>query len=294
MYDLEQFVNNPLYIKNGSFQTLGSATATYNSNLLCYASTLSYLKSALKNPHISCIITTPALSKYIQNKAFAVVDEPDIVYGEIANQLILSGQMQPTMDFYIDKSAQIHPTANVSSKCKIGQNVIIGRNAIIDDYTILDDNVIIGDNVVIGCEGFYFKRTQTGELMKFLHAGGVHLHKNVEVMTGSIIQRAHDADFTSVGEGTKISVNVNIGHSSQIGKHNMITGNVQIAGRVTIGNYCWIGTSVTISDSVKIANYAKVKIGSVVIKDVKENQTVSGNFAYEHSKHLKNCIQSQR
>jgi len=294
MYSLDNFIEEPYIIKNGYFSTTGSTQSHHKNNILCYAITPSYVVQANKNPHISCIITTQQLTKYVKEKAVAISKEPDILFGSIVNDLIKVGGIVPNMDFYIDATANIHPSAHISPKCKIGKYVTIGRNTIIEDYTILDDHVIIGDNVIIGCDGFYFKRNKVGEVIKFLHAGGVHLHKNVEVMTGSMVQRAHDASFTTIEEGTKISVNVNIGHSTHIGKHNMITGNVQIAGRVKMGDYCWVGTSSTISDSVNIGNYAEIKIGSIVVKDVKENQVVSGSFAYEHTKNVKNYIKAQR
>lgn len=294
MFSLNNFADKGVIIKDGNFKTVGSAKAKEGESILCYAVTLEYINAAKNNPRISCIVTTESLAKEVENKAILVHDEPDILFGQIANYLISNNQLYPVMEFGIDESASIHPSAIVSKKCLIGKNVIIGRQTIIEDYTILDDAVVIGDNVVIGCEGFYFKRNNAGELVKFLHAGGVHLHKNVEVMTGSMIQRAHDANFTIVGEGTKISVNVNIGHSSIIGTHNMITGNVQIAGRAKIGDYCWIGTSVTISDSVVIGNHAEIKIGSIVIKNVKDSEVVSGNFAYNHQKRIRNFAKEQK
>lgn len=294
MYSLNTFIDEQFIVKDGNFETTGSAKATYNDYILCYAVTLEYIKKADSNPQISCIITNKELADQIKNKAVAVVEEPDIIFGQIVNKMIEDGNLEPSMDFGIDKTATLHSSAMISDKCKIGKNVTVGRNSIIEDYTILEDNVIIGDNVVIGCDGFYFKRNKAGKLVKFLHAGGVHLQKHVEVMTGSMVQRAHDANFTIIGEGTKISVNVNIGHSSHIGKHNMITGNVQIAGRATIGDYCWIGTSSTISDSVQIGDNAEIKIGSVVVKNVKENEVVSGNFAMSHSINIKNYIKAQR
>jgi len=294
MYKLKEFITEQNILKNGNFQLTGSARTTYHDNILCYVTTLQYLTIANNNPNVSCIITTKDLAEKVIDKAIAIDEEPDIVFGKIVNSLIKDGQLAPTMDFAIDSTSSIHPSAIVSKKCKIGANVKIGRYSIVEDYSILDANVIIGDNVVIGCDGFYFKRSKSGELVKFFHAGGVHLHENVEVMTGSMVQRAHDANFTVVGKGSKISVNVNIGHSACIGENNMITGNVQIAGRAIMGNNCWIGTSATISDSVKIGNNAEIKIGSVVVKNVKDNEIVSGNFAILHSKNLKNYIKAQR
>lgn len=294
MYKLHDFLDDSQIKHDGTFVTVGSAKAQFSDNILCYAVSNTYVKLAQNNPSVSCVITTPELAESIHGKGVVVSEEPDIDFGKIANTLIEEDMLAPQMEYFVDPSAKIDPTAIVSPKCRIGKNVNIGRFSIIGDYSILEDNVIIGDNVIVGCEGFYFKRNKEGSLVKFLHAGGVHLHKNVEVMTGSMIQRAHDPEFTILGEGTKVSVNVNIGHSSIIGKHNMITGNVQIAGRVKIGDGCWLGTSSTISDSVEIGNHVEVKIGSVVVKNISDGKAVSGPFAISHSKNLKMFVRSQR
>lgn len=294
MYRLHDFIDKSQIKHDGVFSTVGSAKAKFSDDILCYAVSDTYVKIAQENTAVSCIITTSKLAEGIFGKGVVISEEPDIDFGRIVNLLIEKDELAPKMEFYVDPSAQIDLTAIISPKCRIGKNVSIGRFSIINDYSILEDNVIIGDNVVIGCEGFYFKRDKEGQLVKFLHAGGVHLHADVEVMTGSMIQRAHDPDFTVIGKGTKVSVNVNIGHSAVIGRHNMITGNVQIAGRVTIGDSCWLGTSSTISDSVKIGDRVEIKIGSVVVKDIADGEAVSGPFAVSHSINLKNFIKSQR
>lgn len=292
-YKLSDYVD-PLYIsKNGFFKTVGSAKSHNKEYVLCYALNYEYLSIAIKNPCVSAIIIPPSL-KVETNKAIVIYNEPDILYCKILNEMIKKEYIFPNMQYAISKNVLIDKTARVSSKSYIGENVVIGKNVIINDYTIIEDNCIIGDNVVLGCDGLYFKRNKEGKLVKFLHAGGVHLEKDVEILTGSMVQRAHDAEFTTIGEGTKISVNVNIGHSVHIGRHNMITGNVQIAGRVQIGDYCWIGTSSTISDSVKIGNNVTIRIGSVVVKDIKEDEEVSGNFAYNHTKRIRNFVKEIR
>ena len=290
---LSDFADKKSILKDGIFENLGSAKTQNKNNVLCYAVNVEYFNIAKNNPNISAIII-PSSLKVETDKAIIIDDEPDILYGNILNYFIKNGLLYPKMEYYQDQSASIDPSAFISKKTYIGANVQIGRNVIINDYTIIEDDCIIGDNVVLGCDGFYFKRDKSGKFVKFLHAGGVHLEKNVEIMINSIVQRAHDAEFTIIGEGSKVSVNSNISHSAIIGKHNMITGNVQIAGRVKMGDYCWIGNSVTISDSVEIGNNVKIRVGSVVVNNVLDDGDVSGNFAYNHTKNIKNFIKDQR
>lgn len=292
-FKLNQIIDEKYILRDIEFSNIGSAKTNNLNSVLCYATNLEYISLADKNPNIVGIITLSSLSNS-SFKVVAISDEPDILFGIISNKLIKDGHIKPKMEYKISNTSIIDKTASISSKVYIGENVTIGKNTIIEDYTIIEDDSIIGDNVVLGCDGFFFKRKKSGELCKFLHAGGVHIGKNVEIMTSSMVQRAHDIDFTTIGNGTKISVNVNIGHSAKIGENNMITGNVQIAGRVIIEDNCWIGTSSTISDSVKIGKNASIRIGSIVVKNVKDNEEVSGNFAYNHIKRIRNFVKEQR
>ena len=67
----------------------------------------------------------------------------------------------------------------------------------------------------------------------------------------------------------------------------MIAGNAHIGGNVKIGESVWIGPSVTVADGLNIEKNSRVLIGSIVATPVMEGQTVSGNFALEHARHLK-------
>jgi len=67
-----------------------------------------------------------------------------------------------------------------------------------------------------------------------------------------------------------------------------------VSGNVIIGNSVWIGPSSTIRDGIKIGSNAKIRLGSVVLTDVAENEDVSGNFAYNHNKNLLNYLKRKR
>jgi UDP-3-O-[3-hydroxymyristoyl] glucosamine N-acyltransferase len=43
-----------------------------------------------------------------------------------------------------------------------------------------------------------------------------------------------------------------------------------------------------LTNGIRIGKNARVNIGSVVIKDVEENQSVYGNYAIEYSKFIEN------
>ena len=117
-------------------------------------------------------------------------------------------------------------------------------------------------------------------------AGGVRIGKNCKILSSSIIQKSYFHEYTEIDDQTVISCNVNIGHGTKIGKNTMISGSSQISGYVSIGKNVWVGPSAVIADNITIGNDAKVLIGSTVVQNVGEKNTVSGNFAFDHKKHL--------
>ena len=55
-----------------------------------------------------------------------------------------------------------------------------------------------------------------------------------------------------------------------------------------VGDDVWIGVNATVSNRIKIGKGARVSLGSVVTKDVPAGQTVTGNFAIDHARFMKN------
>jgi UDP-3-O-[3-hydroxymyristoyl] glucosamine N-acyltransferase len=96
------------------------------------------------------------------------------------------------------------------------------------------------------------------------------------------VRSIHDSLLTTIGDHTIIGIASNIGHEAQIGRNCVISGNCVIARRARIEEGAWIGTSSFVREYVKIGKFAKVMAGSVVIQDVGEKQSVSGNFAIDH------------
>jgi UDP-3-O-[3-hydroxymyristoyl] glucosamine N-acyltransferase len=187
----------------------------------------------------------------------------------------------------ISRSAQIHASAVVEPNCYIGNNVEISPGAIVLNNSYIEDGAIIGPNVVIGGEGLEFNRLADGKLFKVKHIGGVYVGKHAEVMAGSVIARDVFYGYTAIGTGCKIGPLCNIAHRVKLGPNCCVAGNSTLGGSAKVGRDVWIGPSVTVASEIQIGDCAKLSLGSVVVKDVKPHQTVSGFFAIEHSKALK-------
>ncbi len=255
---------------------------------LCYAFGGKYLQLAVENIAVSCIITTKDNAyKVPANKGVLVAENPQVLYYNIHNYLVLERKSFLVEESYISSSATIHSSVEIKGNVIVEDDVVIEKDVIIEPNTIIRKGSYIGNRVILGAKGMQNFHANN-ELVKVLYAGGVEIGQQVEILDMSIIQRPYNFFFTKLGSKSKISVRVNIGHGCVIGDNCMIAGSAQISGNVTIANQVWIGPSVTIADALFIGEKAKILIGSVVVNNIPGETVVSGNFALDHIKQLKN------
>jgi UDP-3-O-[3-hydroxymyristoyl] glucosamine N-acyltransferase len=195
----------------------------------------------------------------------------------------------------IAKSAIISVSAILAST-----NVIIEDDVIIEERVIINSNVTIKKNSIIrsgsiiGGTGFEFKK-QNNDYFLVKHLGSVIIEEDVEIQHNCVIDRAiYPYDATIIGENTKLDNFVNIAHAVKLGKSVLVAAGVIIAGRTIIGDNCWIGPGAVISNGLIIAQNCRVNLGAVVINNLKENSTVSGNFAINHEQLLKHLIKIRK
>lgn len=189
---------------------------------------------------------------------------------------------------------EVHPSAVIHPEAEIGQNVFIGPNCIIGKVKIGDDcsiygNVYLFDNVcigsrtvikpgtVIGGEGYGYQKNAEGFWEKFPHLGGVTIEDDVEIGSNSCIDRGTLGN-TLIKKGAKIDNLVHIAHNVVIGERTMVIAHSQIAGSSIVGDDVWIAPSCTLAKSV-IGNGSTLGIGSVVIRNIRENEMWFGNPA---------------
>lgn len=274
-------------IKDGDFAFTQPAYTDVPYSI-CFCESQQYVNIINENLSATCVITTEELKHKIKKRLGIVVcRQPRLNFYMLHNSLAKKVFQTPLFTPCIKKSAEIHRTAFVGEHCHIGENVIVGHGSIILDNSYIEDNVVIGPNAVIGSDGLEFQRSYHNKLIKILHVGGVYLGSEVEINANSVVCKDVYFGYTQVGKGTKIGPLCDIAHRSRIGKDCMIAGNATIGGSAKIGNSVWIGPSATISSGISVADYARISIGSVVVKDVRAGQTVSGFFAINHSRALK-------
>lgn len=147
--------------------------------------------------------------------------------------------------------------------------------------TVDTNNVQIGDNVmikpftVIGMTGFGFEKRKGKFKIPYKrnpHNFKVIIGDNVEIGVGCVIDRGSWRDSV-IGEGSKLDNNIHTGHNSIIGKNCLICVGTTLGGSCTLGDSVQIGMNVIINPHIKIANNVTIGSGSIVTKDIIEENT---------------------
>ncbi|MDF2447545.1 MAG: hypothetical protein K0R26_49 [Bacteroidota bacterium] len=157
---------------------------------------------------------------------------------------------------------------------------------------------------IIGNDNDYEKYHQQG--CEFLITVGqiksANIRKNIfeklnvlSVKIATIVSpRAYISQYAMIGKGTVVmhnafinaganigtncilNSNCNIEHDAVIGNHCHISTGAFVNGDCKIGNEVFIGSNATVSNQVNIGSNVIVGAGTLVIKNISDNQTVLG------------------
>jgi UDP-3-O-[3-hydroxymyristoyl] glucosamine N-acyltransferase len=194
-------------------------------------------------------------------------------------------------DAELEDGVMVDPGAVVGAGAEIGTGTVIGANAVIGAgvrigrdcsigpgasilHALIGDRVIVHPGARIGQDGFGYIPSRQGHL-KVPQTGRVIVQDDVEIGAGTTIDRGAGRD-TTIGEGTKIDNQVQIGHNVSIGRHCIIVAFVGVSGSVKIGDYVMMGGQAGVSEHVTIGDHARIAAGSGVIKDVPDGMAVMG------------------
>ncbi len=225
----------------------------------------------------------------IINKEVDVPENKSLIYHETPfdafKNLILhfrpfvpsSSMVSPTAT--IGKGTVIQPGAFIGNNVSIGTNCIIHPNVTICDHSVIGNNVIIQPNSVIGGDGYYFQRRPQG-YVKFESGGRVILEDNVEIGASCTIDKGVTGD-TTIGAGTKMDNQCQVGHDTIIGKNCLIGAFAAIAGVTVIEDDVLIWARVAINKDIVIGSKAVILATSAIDKSIEGGKVYMGSPAVE-------------
>lgn len=296
---------NPEILVNG-ISTLETAGPTE----LSFLTNRRYLKQ-VATTRAACIITSPDFSSLIE-KTLLISDNPYLTFAQ-ALEIFAPPEKQ---------SSGIHPQAVISATARIGSNVSIGAFTEIGDKAVIGNNVsihshcaiypdsVIGDDsliyshcviragcrigakvilqngVIIGSDGFGYARRNDGSWHKIPQTGTVIIEDEVEIGSGSVIDRA-TIGVTRICKGARIDNLVQVGHGSIVGEHSLICAQTGLAGSTIIGRHVTLGGQTGVAGHLTIGDRVTATAQTGIPNSVPSDSVISGYPAINNRDWLK-------
>lgn len=179
----------------------------------------------------------------------------------------------------------IQPNVFVGNNVSIGDNCLIHSNVSIYDNTVIGNNVTIHSGVVLGADAFYYK-TRPEFRDKLISSGNVVIEDNVDIGALCTIDRGVTAS-TTIGAGTKLDNQVQIGHDTIVGKNCLLASQVGVAGCVIIEDNVILWGQVGVKSGITIAKGTEIFAQSGLGHSTDENKTYFGSPAVEARERFK-------
>ncbi len=229
-----------------------------------------------------------------EGKALLISDDPFRDFNKLSTYFKPFQKAENT----IALNAKIGENTVIQPNVFIGNNVVIGNNCVIHPNVVLYDNTVIGNNVtihsgtILGADAFYYKNRPEG-FDKLISCGRVVIKDNVDIGAGCTIDKGVTGD-TTIGEGTKMDNQIQVGHDTIIGKKCLIASQTGIAGCCIIEDEVTIWGQVGTNSGITIGKKAVILGQTGVTKSVVGHKTYFGTPITESRQKLKELATLKR
>lgn len=211
-----------------------------------------------------------------------------LIMGGGGNASVIAYAMQDAI-IRGDKSAEFCGFINDRDKVDEidGFPVIAGLK---DIPRLLDDGYYFINT--IGKIGFQKERIELIESLNipseryytFIHPMA-YVAPNVQLGHGCVIMpHVSIQPNTVMGNHCRVMINAIIGHNNSIGNHCFFAAHACVGGYLKIGDGVFVSLNATIREFLTLNNYSTLGMGSVLTKDMQENEIWIGNPAKLYKK----------
>ncbi len=173
----------------------------------------------------------------------------------------------------------IHSTAIVSSKAKLGDNVNVLP------FTIIEDDVEIGNDCTIGPSAVIYNGARIGNNVKIYQGVSIShtpqdlgyrgettyfyvgdntvIHEFVTLHRGT-----KSTGFSKVGKNCFLMAYSHVAHDCTVGDNCILANSVQIAGHCTLEDYVTIGGLTPVHQFCKVGQHSMTGGGFRIVQDV--------------------------
>ncbi|MEO8934489.1 MAG: UDP-3-O-(3-hydroxymyristoyl)glucosamine N-acyltransferase [Xanthomarina sp.] len=222
-----------------------------------------------------------------EGKALLISDDPFRDF----NKLTQHFKPFASSNLAISTSAKIGENTIIQPNCFIGNNVVIGDYCVIHSNVSIYDDTVIGNHVtihagsILGASAFYYKNRPEG--FDQLKSGGrVVIKDHVDIGALCTIDKGVTGD-TTIGEGSKLDNQIQVGHDTIIGKKCLIASQTGIAGCVVIEDEVTLWGQVGVKSGITIAKGTVIYAQSGIGRSTENNKTYFGSPAEEARERFK-------
>ena len=228
--------------------------------------------------------TTILINKEVecpQGKSLLISDDPFRDFNKLTRHFkpFTISKTRISTTAVIGKNTVIQPNSFVGNNVVIGKNCFIHSNVSIYDDCIIGDNVTIHAGTILGADAFYYKKRPEG-YDKLISGGKVVIKDNVDIGSGCTIDRGVTGD-TTIGEGSKLDNQIQIGHDTVLGEKCLIASHTGIAGCVVLEDEVTLWGQVGVISGITIGKGVVVYAQSGVATSLEAGKTYFGSPAVE-------------
>jgi acetyltransferase-like isoleucine patch superfamily enzyme len=136
----------------------------------------------------------------------------------------------------------------------------------------------IHETAVVGVHGNTYCSAPDKSKINMKHMGNVVIEDDVDVEALSIVHRSTMAS-TTIKNGAKVCVKVNVGHNCYVGERTILAPGVMLGGETIVGKDCYIWQGVITRSKVKICDEVIIGAGSLVMHDIEKSGIYFGSPA---------------
>ncbi len=176
-------------------------------------------------------------------------------------------------DVVIGDNCVIGSQVSIGDGVKLGSDCQIKAGVKIEAGTVIGDRVIVHPGAVIGADGFGLARDKSG-WVKIPQTGIVEIGDDCEIGANTTID-CGAIENTKLGNDVRLDNQIQIGHNVQIGDHTVIAGCTAVAGSTKIGKNCFIGGGVGIVGHIEICDGVTIQAMALVTHSITEADSYS-------------------
>ncbi|MBI3638115.1 MAG: acyl-ACP--UDP-N-acetylglucosamine O-acyltransferase [Candidatus Rokubacteria bacterium] len=174
----------------------------------------------------------------------------------------------------------IHPTAVVDPKARLGAGVRIGAHSVVGPEVELGDGVELGHHAILEGRVLLGPRVKVGhgtalggdpQDLKFKSGtpSGVRVGAGTVFREYVTVHRASHADaFTEIGAGCFLMTQCHVGHDCRVGDGVILVNGVQISGHCEIGERATLGGLVGVVQFCRVGTYAYIGGCAKITRDI--------------------------